>query len=127
MMAKYADLERFGLALPGVIQVAHMGQLSLRAHNRMFALWWAPERTTILKLDRDHQHMLFEVRPDVFAPCPVGTGVWSYVEIGKLTSAELKALVTEAWAQVAPKKVSRVFLAAQGALVRKTRRKSRLA
>jgi len=103
-MATFADLRRLGLALPGVSAKLHMrDQPSLRVGGRMFALWWEPEKTTIMKLDREHQHMLFEVRPDVFAPCRVGTGVWSYVDVGKLTRAELKALLHEAWSQVVPK------------------------
>jgi hypothetical protein len=103
-MAGYADLRRFGLAFPGVSEHLHMrDQPSLRVRGKMFAVWWAPDKTTIMKLDREHQLMLFEVRPDVFAPCRVGTGTWSYVDVGKLTRAELKALVREAWSQVAPK------------------------
>ena len=110
-MASFAELKRFGLALPGVEEYRHLGQPALRANARMFALWWPPEKTTIMKLEREHQHMLFEVRPEVFAPCKVGTGTWSYVDIGKLTPRELKALVTEAWMQVASKTQSRAFLA----------------
>ena len=103
-MANYADLRRFGLALAGVSEHLHMrDQPSLRVGGKMFALWWAPDGTTVLRLDREHQHMLFEVRPDIFAPCKVGTGIWSYVAIGKLTRAELKRLVREAWSLVAPK------------------------
>lgn len=99
-MARYADLRRFGLALPEVVLHPHMGQPSLRARGRMFVLWWEPDKTTIMKLDREHQHMLFEVRPDTFTPCKVGTGLWSYVRIEKLTKPELQALVREAWSQV---------------------------
>lgn len=112
-MATYADLKRFGLSLPGAEFFHLMGQPALRANRKTFALWWPPDRTTILKLDREHQVMLFDVRPDVFAPRKVGVGgVWSYVEIAKLDRAQLKSLVNEAWTQVVPKKTSRVFLSA---------------
>jgi hypothetical protein len=113
-MATYADLKRLGLALSGAEFFHLMGQPGLRANGKTFALWWPPEDTTILKLDREHQMMLFDVRPDVFTPCKVGIGaVWSYVEIAKLGRAELKSLVTEAWTQVVPKKTSRAYLSAQ--------------
>ncbi|HUJ45539.1 MAG TPA: MmcQ/YjbR family DNA-binding protein [Rhizomicrobium sp.] len=109
-MATYADLKQFGLALPGAEFFHLMAQPALRANGKTFALWWPPDRTTILKLEREHQVMLFEVRPDVFTPCKVGVGgVWSYVEIEKLGRSELKTLVTEAWVQVVPKKTSRGF------------------
>jgi hypothetical protein len=107
-MASFADLKRFGLALPGAEFFRLRDQPALRVHGRIFALWWEPDRTTILKLDRDHQTMLFEVRPKIFSPCRVGArGVWSYVEIAKLDRAELKDLVAEAWSQVAAKKIRR--------------------
>jgi hypothetical protein len=56
--------------------------------------------------------MLFEVRPEIFTPCKVGTGKWSYVKISALSSAELRALVIEAWSQVVPKKISCALFAA---------------
>lgn len=109
-MATFAELRRFGLALPGVTEHLHMReQPSLRAGGKMFALWWEPNKTAIMKLERAHQHMLFEVRPKVFTPCKVGTGTWSYVDIAKLTRAELKTFVIEAWSQVVSKKMSRDF------------------
>ena len=104
-MATFAELRRFGLALPEVVEHPHMGQPSLRARGKMFALWSEANRNTIMKLDRAHQDMLFEVSPKIFTPCPVGTGMWSYVDIGKLSSPELKALMVEAWSQVVPKKL----------------------
>lgn len=125
-MATYGDLRRFGLALPGVVERMHMrDQPSLRAYGRIFALWWEPERTTILKLDRGHQDFLFDVRPDVFAPCKVGQGVWSYVELSVLTRAELRSLVREAWSQVVPGKLrERVTSSAAEAPPRRSRSKA---
>jgi hypothetical protein len=67
---------------------------------------------TILKLDKTHQEFLFEVRPQVFRKCRVGTGYWSYVDLGGLDDAELAGLVLEAWASIVPKKVSRPVLEA---------------
>ena len=65
----------------------------------------------IFKLDKDHQHFLFEVRPQTFQPCRVGTGVWSFVTLEDLDEAELAALVLEAWSSIVPKKVSRALTA----------------
>ncbi|MBV8976034.1 MAG: MmcQ/YjbR family DNA-binding protein [Alphaproteobacteria bacterium] len=110
-MASFAELKRVGLALPGVEEFRHRGEPALRVRGRMFAVWWPPSKITIMKLEREHQRMLFEVRPEVFSPCRVGTGTWSYVEIAKLSNKDLKALVIEAWMQVTPMTARRAWLA----------------
>lgn len=60
----------------------------------------------ILKLDKDHQHFLFEARPETFQKCRVATSFWSYVEIDLLDETELADLMREAWSMIVPKKVS---------------------
>jgi hypothetical protein len=67
---------------------------------------------TIMKLDKEHQHFLFEVRPETFQKCPVGAGVWSYVALERLDDGELADLLLEAWSTIVPKKVSRPVLEA---------------
>lgn len=69
----------------------------------------------ILKLDRGHQELLFEIRPETFSKCPVATVYWSYVELEHLDEPELDDLVVEAWSQIVPKKVSRPLLATRDA------------
>ena len=68
----------------------------------------------ILKLEKPHQELLFEIRPETFQKCKVATVYWSYVEIGNLDEAELAALLLEAWVQIVPKKVSRPVVEAAG-------------
>jgi hypothetical protein len=70
---------------------------------------------TILKLDKGHQELLFEIRPQTFSKCRVGTGYWSYVELDDLDEAELAALLLEGWSSIVPKKVSRAHLSAHRA------------
>jgi len=123
-VATFAALRRFGLALPEVVVHAYMGQPSLRARGKMFVLWSEQSKITIMKLDRAHQDMLFEVSPKIFTPCKVGTGMWSYVDIAKLGDAELKALVVEAWSQVVPKKI-RDALTSNAAVSPPRRRRSK--
>jgi hypothetical protein len=112
-MATCAELKRFGLALPGAEFSLLMKQPTLRVNGKLFAMWWEPDKRAVMKLERGHQTMLFEVRAKIFSPCPVGTGLWSYVEVAKLDRAELKDLVTEAWMQVAPKKMVCAFPASR--------------
>lgn len=80
--------------------------------KKTFAL--AIDGRVILKLEKGHQELLFEIRPETFSKCPVATVYWSYVEIGHLDEAELADLVLEAWSQIVPKAVSRPILAAKG-------------
>lgn len=81
--------------------------------RKSFAL--AIDGRVILKLERGHQELLFEIRPETFSKCPVATVYWSYVEIDHLDEAELSDLVLEAWTQIVPKKVSRPVLQARAA------------
>ena len=110
-MASFADLRRFGLTLPEAVEVEHYGDPWLVVRKKTFALWSSSHGRAIMKLDREHQQFLFDVRSDTFTPCKVGTGgIWSYVDLSKLTQKELRALVIEAWRQVVPKKLSRTLV-----------------
>jgi hypothetical protein len=97
------------LALPGAHEVTYKGDPWFNVGRKTFALY--PRDRAILKLDRAHQELLFEIRPETFSKCKVGTSYWSYVELGHLDGDELAALVREAWSSIVPKKVSRPFLA----------------
>jgi len=66
----------------------------------------------VLKLERGHQELLFEIRPETFRKFPVATVHWSEVDIAQLEHAELAGLILEAWAQIVPKKISRPVLEA---------------
>jgi hypothetical protein len=75
--------------------------------KKTFALHWNDR--VILKLDKAHQELLFEARPEVFSPMIVGPMRWSRVDIDALERDELAELVLEAWAQIVPKKVSKAY------------------
>jgi hypothetical protein len=107
-MSDFACLRRAALALPEVKEGEHRGGPAFRVRGRTFALWWAQGARTILKLDRNHQILLFEVRPETFEPCPVGTGVWSFVDLATLEDPEVGALTHEAWTTVAPPALRRL-------------------
>jgi hypothetical protein len=109
-MSDFACVRRAALRLPEVEEADHRGGPAFRVRRRTFALWWAEGARTILKLERGHQMLLFEVRPEIFEPCPVGTGVWSFVDLPALDDAEVEALVREAWATVAPAALRRMVL-----------------
>ncbi|HEY0437834.1 MAG TPA: MmcQ/YjbR family DNA-binding protein [Phenylobacterium sp.] len=109
-MATLEDLRRLSLALPGAHEVTYKGDPWFNVGKKSFAL--QVRGRAILKLDKGHQELLFEIRPETFQKCPVATGYWSYVELDHLDEAELASLVLEAWTGIVPKKVSRPVLEA---------------
>lgn len=111
-MADIEDLRRLALALPGAHEVAYKGDPWFNVGKKTFAL--ALDGRVVLKLDKPHQELLFEIRPDTFQPCKVATVHWSYVQIHHLDEAELSALVREAWAQIVPRRVSRPLMEGAG-------------
>ena len=108
-MASLDELRRAALALPGAEEVGYRGEAWFNVGRKTFALT-SGERA-ILKLERGHQELLFEIRPETFRPVPVATVRWSSVAVADLDAEELRALLIEAWSQIVPKKVSRPFLA----------------
>src|ERR1700761_9184509 len=100
-MASVEALRAFALALPEAQERTGYGEPDFHFRGKSFALRW--QARTIMKLDRAHQELLFEIRPDTFRPYKVATVHWSQVELDQLDDAELKALVFEAWSTVAPK------------------------
>ena len=108
-MATLDDLRRLSLALPGAHEVTYKGEPWFNVGKKTFALYVRDR--AILKLDKGHQELLFEVRPETFQKCPVATVFWSYVELDHLDASELAELVAEAWSQIVPKKISRPVLA----------------
>ena len=108
-MASLEDVRRLALALPGAWETEWRGEPWFQVGKKSFVL--GSKDRFIFKLDREHQHFLFEVRPQTFQPCKVGTGgVWSYVVLEDIDEAELADLVLEAWSTIVPKKVSRGYL-----------------
>ena len=95
--------------MPGAHEVTYKGNPWFNVGTKSFAL--AIDGRVILKLEKGHQELLFEIRPQTFSKCPVATVYWSYVELGHLDEAELEGLVLEAWTQIVPQKISRPFLA----------------
>jgi len=113
VVADFDDVRRIGLALPGAHEVIYRGDPWLNVGKKSFAL--NPGGRCILKLDKAHQELLFEIRPETFSKCPVATVWWSYVELSHLDQDELADLVRQAWAQVVPKQVSAPVLTAAAA------------
>ena len=98
-------IEAFGCGLPEAYEQDHFGGPSWRVAKKMFATASPEMNRATLKLGRDRQMILFEVRPDTFSPAVWGALTWSYVALGRIDDGELAELVESAWRQVAPKRL----------------------
>jgi hypothetical protein len=108
-MADLGDIRAVALALPGVREVDWHGEPFFQVGSKSFVHRW--KGGVFMKLDKNHQELLFEARPEVFTPMIVGSMRWSRVEIAALDADELAELVREAWTMVVPKNVSRAYAA----------------
>ena len=108
-MATWDDVRAAALPLPGAWENSWYGEPLFQVGSKGFVQTWRGR--VIMKLDRNHQELLFEARPEVFSPYTAGALRWSYVDINALEPDELAELVREAWTMVVPKKVSRAHSA----------------
>jgi hypothetical protein len=108
-MATWDDIRAAALALPGAWENDMPGWPAFQVGRKGFV--HASRGRIIMKLDRNHQELLFEARPDVFTPYVAGALRWSWVKIEALDADEVAGLVREAWRQVVPKKISRAYFA----------------
>ena len=106
-MATWDDIRAVALTLPGAWENDWRGQPLFQVGRKGFVQTWRGR--VLMKLERNHQELLFEARPEVFSPMVAGRLRWSWVEIEALEPDEILSLVHEAWTQVVPKKVSREF------------------
>jgi hypothetical protein len=106
-MSDVESLRRIALSLPEAYEQDHFGIPSWRVAKKIFADGSPQKNRATLKLDRNHQMILFEVRPDTFSPAVWGALTWTYVELGRIDDSELEELVKSAWRQVAPKALVR--------------------
>src|SRR5438874_13506155 len=107
-MATFEDIRRAVAGLPGARESEMLGEPAFKVGRKGFVHVWRGR--IMMKLDRDHQELLFEARPDVFAPTRGGGMRWSWINIAALEADEVAVLVREAWTSIVPKKVSRAYL-----------------
>jgi hypothetical protein len=104
-MASIDDIRRIALALPDAVELQDHGGNWFNVGKKTFVLYGFPSARWLFKLPKPRQELLFEARPDVFQPYRAGAMLWSYVDVAALELDEVESLVTDAWTEVAPKKV----------------------
>ena len=106
-MAAWADIRAVALTLPGAWENDLPGWAGFQVGKKGFVQ--QSRGRIIMKLEKHHQELLFEARPEIFTPMIAGALRWSFVDIEALDEGEIGDLVREAWRQVVPKKVSRAY------------------
>jgi len=109
-VATWDDIRAVALTLPGAWENDWYGEPLFQVGKKGFVQTW--DGRVLMKLEKHHQELLFEARPEGFSPMSAGALRWSWVEIEGLDAGEIAELVLEAWTQIVPKKVSRAFAAA---------------
>ncbi|MBI1187631.1 MAG: hypothetical protein GC206_09950 [Alphaproteobacteria bacterium] len=106
-MATPADVRRAALALPGAHEVQDRHGIWFNVGKKTFIVCWGD--AWVFKLPKPRQELLFEARPEIFTPFRAGAMLWSTVDIAKLSRAETRHFVTEAWTTIVPKKRARTL------------------
>jgi hypothetical protein len=106
-LATWADIRAVALTLPGAWENDWRGNPLFQVGKKGFVQ--TSNDRVLMKLEKNHQELLFEARPDVFSPMVAGALRWSWVEIEALDAEDVGELVREAWRQIVPKKVSRAY------------------
>jgi hypothetical protein len=103
------EFRAIALALPEAVEQPHFDRPSFRVRTRIFATLRPAEGLAVLKLSRLAQEALVASAPETFAVTPWAQQGWTRVDLRRADPAELRELVAEAWAEVAPKRLVAAF------------------
>ncbi len=103
------EFRAIALALPEAVEEPHLERPSFRVRKRIFATLRPGEGLAVLKLSRAAQDALVAATPQTFSRTPWADQGWTSVNLRRADAAELRELVAEAWAEVAPKRLVAAF------------------
>jgi predicted DNA-binding protein (MmcQ/YjbR family) len=110
-MATILFLRKLALSFPEVTEEPHFDKTSFRIKKKIFATYNEKENSACLKLSETDQD-IFSLS-DGGAIYPVsnkwGKQGWTIVELKKIKNDLLKAVLTSAYCEVAPKKLADPF------------------
>lgn len=106
---KLATIRKIALSFPATQEITYKGTPWFNIGTKTFALCSGKDNRWIFKLPHPQQMMLFDARPETFAPMRAGRLLWSYVEVDDLDTAELRDLLEAAWRMIAPRKLQKAY------------------
>jgi hypothetical protein len=118
-----SDLRRLALALPETYEDVHRRRPAFRVRKRIFAMLGVTGNTSlftslgwdnvaVVKLDRDDQLNMAAAHPEAVQPTETyGHHGWTYIRLEAIDEATLSLVLRLAWTHVAPKRLSKAFVA----------------
>jgi hypothetical protein len=101
-----ADVRAWALALPETEEIETWGSATFRVRKKMFAVLSGEGDNVGVKATLPEQALLLAADPETFSVAHyVGRYGWVTVQLATVEPEVLRALVTEAWRQTAPKRV----------------------
>lgn len=102
---QFAEL---ALSLPETSEKSHFAQPDFRVCGKIFCGLDRADERGYMKLPQQAQALLTESRADAFSPANGAWGAsgWTYVLLARVGLDELRELLTDAWREVAPKRLS---------------------
>jgi hypothetical protein len=119
---KLALIRKIALSFPQTQEVTYKGTPWFNIGTKSFALAPGKDNRWIFKLPQHQQMMLFDTRPETFAPMRAGRLLWSFVVVENLDNAELRDLLEAAWRMIAPKRLQKAYDEGRGAQPRRAMR-----
>lgn len=103
------DIRALALLLPEADELPHFERASFRVRGKIFATLPPDGERVVLKLPVEIKESLRQSDPEAVIPLPGawGRGGWTQLAIGRMEAAKLADLIRLAWAQVAPKSLTR--------------------
>ena len=82
-----------------------MGHPDFRVRGKIFATLWPDRDRAVVKLEPEHQAVLADAEPTIFAPAAGAWGQkgWTNVALGAADELTFRSVITAAWRNVAPK------------------------
>ena len=107
-MVTVADVRRVALALPRTEEHLIRGRIKFRVRSIVYVAFSRDEKTMGFAFPKEYRAALVEAEPDKFEmPEPSDMRFhWVSVRMDAIGKAEMRALVTEAWRMVVPKRVA---------------------
>ena len=118
---QFAEL---ALSLPETSERSHFAQPDFRVCGKIFCGLDRADERGYMKLPEEAQALVVEARADVFSPAAGawGRSGWTYVMLPRVGLHELGELLTDAWRQVAPKRLAAELSAPELVLEARTKR-----
>jgi hypothetical protein len=101
------ELIAFAISLPEATENSHFGNRDFRVRGKIYLALPNPD-FCVVKLTPDQQQMALATAPDLVLAVPGGWGTKGWTRLSHLAADEgsVRALVRQAWRNVAPKSMA---------------------